>query len=72
MVTLQLILYTGIALIAVPVVMMSVLSLYVTYSFLQDDEMSAGIFKIGVVIVVIGAVLVALRYILEWLGIGVV
>ena len=56
-------LYIGIVLVAVPAMLMIGFASFIFYSFMKDDEMTFGIIKVGVVIMALGAVLIAGHFI---------
>lgn len=61
-------LYTGIVLVAVPLILMVGFAAFIFFAFMKDDEMTAGIVKVGFIIMGIGALLVAGHFIQIWLS----
>lgn len=61
-------LYTGIVLVAVPLVMMIGFATFIFWSFMKDDETTSGILKVGFVIMALGGVLIAVHFLSGFLG----
>ena len=57
----EIFLYTGIVLVAVPLVLMIGFATFIFWSFMRDDETTAGILKVGLVIMALGAVLISVH-----------
>jgi hypothetical protein len=53
-----LLLLTGIVLVAVPLIIMIGFAAFIFLSFMKDDDMTAGIVKVGFLIMAIGTVLI--------------
>lgn len=51
-------LYSGIVLVAVPLMVMIGFAVFIFWSFMQDDEMTAGILRVGLIIMAVGAALI--------------
>lgn len=57
----EIFLYTGIVLVSVPLVLMIGFATFIFWSFMRDDETTAGVLKVGFVIMALGAVLIGVH-----------
>ena len=65
---LQLLLYSGIVLIAVPVILMIGFATYIFFAFMRDDETTGGIIRVAFMIMGLGALLVLGYLINTWVA----
>lgn len=63
-----LLLYTGIVLIAVPLLLMIGFGTFIFFSFIRDDDTSAGILRVSFLIMGLGALLIVGYLVQHWLA----
>lgn len=56
-------LYTGIVLVAVPLMVMIGFATFIFWSFMQDDDMTAGILRVGLIIMAVGAAMIIAHFV---------